>query len=158
MASAVRVAIANALKSAILYLLEWLTLILCSIDGNMVTLVVGEDKIEILVHENLLRKRSAFYEAALRKPWTEASTRRILLTEDNAATVKLYVRYVHSGKLPIKHDDAPDGSSATKEYQQLAKLYVHGEKMIDETLKRDVLDAIVLIGMTTFARRTWYPI
>ncbi|KAK5133028.1 hypothetical protein LTR08_008233 [Meristemomyces frigidus] len=129
------------------------------ITGDTVTLVVGSEAAIIFVHEQTIRARSHFFDAALDKRWKEAMDRRIELPDDKADIVQLYCQYLYSEKIyltpTLLKTDVVEGTEILPEYIKLAELYVFGEKVLDALLKNTVMDAF-LYRMNEKVENTFY--
>jgi hypothetical protein len=118
--------------------------------GEAVTLIVGEEKQEMLVHANYISSNSDFFKTALKKEWTEGQTRTITLPVDDPKTVTHYLYFTYSGKLPSAHITTPAaktlaGTNATN----LARLYVFGGRLMDDVIRKAVFDEIIRISQVT---------
>ena len=108
--------------------------------------IVGLEKREFFVHEKVLAASSAFLQAALKEEWREGQARTIKLPEEDPTTFYGYIQWLYAGKLPCQ-------SSEKYCFLPLAKLYVIGEKLIDDKLQDRVLDAII----ATHRKEQCYP-
>lgn len=119
----------------------------CHFDkGDSVTLIVGPEKRELLVHANYISRRSAFFEASLKKEWLEGQTRTVTLPEDDYDVVTAYLKFIYSGRLDttLVHMST---TTRTKEehsghFLELAKLYVLGNKLMDDDVKTAVVKEV----------------
>lgn len=115
-------------------------------DGSVTTLLVGDDAVELHVHEKLLRAHSTFFDAALSHSWIEAQQRRIALPEDKVATLEVYVQYLYTGNIFIKSGKSElklEHDSNHPEYFVLADLYVLGEKVGNVRFRNAVINAFI---------------
>ncbi|KAK5126459.1 hypothetical protein LTR85_010695 [Meristemomyces frigidus] len=117
------------------------------ITGETVILSVGSDAAKLIVHEQTIRSRSDFFDAALDKCWKEAQDRRISLPDDKADIVQRYCQYLYSEKIyltpTIFQKDVAKDTNLLPEYLVLAELYVFGEKIGDIPFKDAVIDAFL---------------
>jgi hypothetical protein len=67
---------------------------------KMITLLVGTDEHELLVHEDYLARHSALFKAALKKEWAEGQTRTIKLPEETPDLVAFYLDFLYGKGLP----------------------------------------------------------
>nr|POE90028.1 hypothetical protein CFP56_20495 [Quercus suber] len=84
----------------------------------------------------------------LGQDWVENQNKCVTLPEDNFESVKLYLNFMYTGRIPYKrgvnHTDAENYSAAcVAELESLAYLYVFGEKYQDSKLRDAVIDAMV---------------
>lgn len=123
-----------------------------SLSGQVCRISVGNTSAasDFYIHEALLRSKSVFFDAALKKCWREGEEGRVLLPEDEATTFGIYQSFLYTQKLPIRqaHEHINLGESENQpEYLELAKLYVFGEKIQDASFKNAVIVA--------FTKRMW---
>lgn len=62
--------------------------------SDLVTLVVGEEQQEMIVHGTYLVRDSEFFAAAMKKEWPEGKSRRVELPEESPDTIGHYVTHV----------------------------------------------------------------
>lgn len=103
---------------------------------------VGTDERPYIIHGNILRSNSSFFEAALKEDWEEGRTREIKLPEEDSAAFARYAKYLYSGT--VARAEAEDRHEQT----QLAASYVLGEKMLDINYKDCVLNSILALSQT----------
>jgi hypothetical protein len=113
--------------------------------GDSVTLIVGPERHELLVHANYIARNSEFFEAALRKEWREGRIRTISMPADDYETMTTYLRFVYGAQLPSKMDlpsssicrtptaDELEGSQSA--YTSFTKLYILGCRLMDKTFQ-----------------------
>lgn len=70
---------------------------------DMVTLIVGPEKVRIQAHKYLLAFYSKFFEAALFGGFREASTSEIELQEDNEKDIRAFVLWTYTGDVRASH-------------------------------------------------------
>ena len=111
--------------------------------GDSVTLIVGPEKHELLVHANYIVRSSKFFKTALKKEWREGQTRKISLPTDDYETVTDYMRFIYSDKFPGPQTEnltqASTSHFAAQRFIPLAKLYVLGHRMMDDAVKKAVI-------------------
>ncbi|KAF2209498.1 hypothetical protein CERZMDRAFT_100291 [Cercospora zeae-maydis SCOH1-5] len=115
---------------------------------DIIALKVGkDDHVETFgIHAALLEERGGFFEAALNKQWKEGRERKIELPDDDAETVAIYVEWLHTKHMrphTEKERDQWDSDDVEKEYEQLARLYIFGEKVHDDEICNRCIDAIL---------------
>ena len=101
--------------------------------SSLITIFVGQgaSTVELAAHEDQLFK-SPFFEMALRKDWCEGRTRKIELLDDHGGTVECYLDFLYTRQVPDDHH-----------IDQLANLYVLGQKLLDIKFKNAVLARIL---------------
>lgn len=117
-------------------------LTLRSLAGAPVELVMGEYKASVFAHEGILRKPCGFFDAALNKKWKEGQKRVIHMPDDRADAVYAYVQWLYTGRIFAKTRDA-DGDPV---FNPFARLYVLGEKLLDDAFQDRVLSALAVQG------------
>ena len=93
--------------------------------------MVGVHKQQLYIHSSILEKSSEFIKAAIKKCWQEGQRREITSPEENATSFKVYSNWLYTG------------SVAANCLEDLAHLYVLGEKLIDDTFQDDIINAMV---------------
>lgn len=78
---------------------------------------------------------------------------RILLPDDDPKTFQVYAHWLYSGTLPVTYGIL--GKEVDFEYLDLVKAYVLGDKLLDDTFRRTVIDAIVEASLVE--RINWDP-
>jgi hypothetical protein len=109
--------------------------------SEAVTLIVGSDKDELLVHADQISKNSAFFKAALKKEWLEGQTRTINLPVEEEWNVTHYLRFAYIGELPTASIEKTmlAGSHHNLEYHKLAQLYTLGKRLMDDVVQDAVI-------------------
>lgn len=107
------------------------------VTDNLITITVGENhKAEkFLIHDFLLKEHSKFFEAALNGPWKEGREKKLNLPDDEPDVFGAYVEYLFTGKIATATETTADKISEpviTSEFRFQAKLYVLGEKLLDD--------------------------
>ncbi|KAK5734335.1 hypothetical protein LTR17_008999 [Elasticomyces elasticus] len=131
------------------------------IDGDTVELVVGPDAEALIVHESLLRPRSAFFDAALNKCWKEGVAKRVVMPEDAPDVVRLYIQCLYGGKIYLewtKTRGKLSNGDNIPEYTVLAEAYVFGERVQDVVYKNSIIDAFVARLLDMIDGSSWFPI
>ncbi|KAK4891463.1 hypothetical protein LTR27_009958 [Elasticomyces elasticus] len=131
------------------------------VSGGTVKLLVGSMFQPFTVHEELIRSRAAFFDAALNKCWAEGRSGQVLMPEDNPDIIKLYVQYLYGGKIYLECTTANaklKRSDNLPEYIVLAEAYAFGEQIQDSTFKDSVVNAILARASELIDGEYWYPI
>jgi hypothetical protein len=111
--------------------------------GEAVTLIVGEEKQDMLVHACHISKNSEFFRTALKKEWLEGQTRTITLPVDDRKIVTQYLNFTYSGELPSGpgEEGSPRDWSTERllrTYKHLADLYTLGVRLLDDAVRNAV--------------------
>lgn len=91
----------------------------------------GDRLAELAAHADALNE-SPFFRIALKKEWPEGQTRKIELPDDDVNTVEDYLHFLYTQQVPEE-----------TRLQDLAKLYVFGQKVLDQKYKDAVLVRIL---------------
>ncbi|KAL1799946.1 hypothetical protein ACET3X_000288 [Alternaria dauci] len=114
------------------------------LDTPVVTVSVGPDgvnKKDFIVHEGLLKDRSAFFNNALKtNGFKEGFERIVLMPGDSPKVFALYMQYLYRPDLFFA-DTKQDGEFFEQECIALAELYVFVEKILDQSTKDILLEA-----------------
>jgi hypothetical protein len=118
--------------------------------GETVTLVVGEEKYEMLVHANYISSNFEFIKTALKREWLEGQTRTITLPVDDPKTVTHYLYFTYSGRLPTTHIVGPITKDSTRTDKiDLARLYVLGGRLLDDVIRKALIQEMIRIPQLT---------
>ncbi|KAK4960466.1 hypothetical protein LTR10_003362 [Elasticomyces elasticus] len=130
-------------------------------DGGTAELVVGPDEVALIVHQDIIRPRSAFFGAALNKCWKEGASMRVALPEDSLGVVTLYVRYLYDGKLYLDRTKGLDRAAAMAlirlEYDALVEAYIFGERIQDVGFRNCIIDAFSARMCEPFGTIHYFP-
>lgn len=107
---------------------------------NVVTLLVGPQKHNMIVHSGYLARTSEFFASALKKEWAEGQTRTIELDEETPELMAHYLDWMYTSELPTKECRPwdPDASKVAAN-NLLAELYVLGEHRLDSQLRNAII-------------------
>ncbi|KAF2234753.1 hypothetical protein EV356DRAFT_514890 [Viridothelium virens] len=126
-------------------------------DSDPITVLVGPEAQRFVIHENALRSKSRFFEAALSKPWAEARERRVTLPDDDPEVFKLYVQWLYTDRI---HCSTPlssnrNGWDFIDEMDLIIKAYCLGEKLQDVSFKDSLVDSF--IALRSLEKDMWLP-
>ncbi|KAF2122617.1 hypothetical protein BDV96DRAFT_639194 [Lophiotrema nucula] len=118
------------------------------IGTKVVTVVVGtEPELEdFTVHEELLRRSSDFFNAALNNDWAEAGERLIRLPTGQPASFYIYVQWLYSARLFSKGTLSQATSSTAgnnQEWTSLIQCYFLANYLQDVDFKDTLMDALM---------------
>ncbi|KAK4957597.1 hypothetical protein LTR10_005564 [Elasticomyces elasticus] len=124
-----------------------------SLKGEPVKIIVGDsNKVIYHVYEGVLRNKSAFFEAALKKEWKEGTQRIVKLPEEEPSVFCDFMQWLYTGRVPcieslyhVEHEG----------YMQLVKLWLLADHLIVANLQDSLVNAIVAASREPFADR--YP-
>lgn len=103
------------------------------------------------VTQGFLTEHSAFFEAACRNGWEEASTRTIRLPDVNNDTFHAYLYWVHKEKIPYETDCDDEGcpvlwhDEARRVLDEIIKLWLLADRLMTAKLRNDAADAILRV-------------
>jgi len=103
-----------------------------SVTGEIITVLVG--KRTFYVHQALLASSSQFFRNVMKPEWRTDRTKPIDLTDANPQLFTVYSQWLYTKQV------AP--STEKKIDIRLAKLYVLGERVMDEDFQNCILDAM----------------
>lgn len=127
------------------------------LEGEVVTVLVGESEQKCIVHEQLLCARSPFFAAAFEKEWKEGQERTIPLPDDTPEVLDLYFQWIYSGKIFTR--EAPSKSDrGVGELHLLIESYTFGEKIQDRDYQDALLDSLLACTDTKDEKgERWFP-
>jgi hypothetical protein len=110
----------------------------------LITLKAGGDSgTTLTVHETIIKENSPFFCAALDKKWKEGQLREIELPEDQPKTVSAYVEWLYSKNIDVVSTQKLDDKDRNLQFDNLAALYVFGEKIQNTRFKNAAITAIL---------------
>jgi hypothetical protein len=123
---------------------------------------VAPDEHKFAVHGHQLSKNSEFFTSALKNEWVEGQTRTVRLPQEDEEQMTHYLDFIHGHGLSTKHFDtfaALDSSpGADNSYISLFKLYVFGERMLDNNIQQAIIKEVVrLISLKNDEGSSWAP-
>nr|OQO18002.1 hypothetical protein B0A51_12891 [Rachicladosporium sp. CCFEE 5018] len=137
-------------------------------EGEICKVTVGADADTAVLsaHEEVLRAKSKFFEAALSKQWQEAKKGVIKLPDVTPDTMRRWLHHAYGGHLltgggPIPtYNDDDDGKSSKaavlrEEYPLLGRLYVLGQYLQDKSFRICVLHRLIILVCA--AGKKWVP-
>ncbi|KAF2122616.1 hypothetical protein BDV96DRAFT_593136 [Lophiotrema nucula] len=95
------------------------------------------------VHENLIRKSSAFFEAALGRGWTEARDRVVKLPEYSARAFELYMNWLYTSRPHYKDPHGMSLAEAESSWCDLLESYLLGDYLQDANFKDITIDSML---------------
>jgi hypothetical protein len=110
----------------------------------MVTVKVGCKEEKFLVHEDVLRMTSSFFNTALKKEWdaSRKEERTVNLSEEQPGILGIYLHWVYMKALPTFIVGSQNPGAENPEYKVLAHAYALGERLLDTSFKNAVLQAL----------------
>lgn len=124
--------------------------------GEAVTLIIGDEKHEMIVHASYICANSEFFKTALKKEWLEGQTRTINMPEEDWKTMTDCLNFTYSGKLPTARltDDDPFAAYLDS-YPDLARSYTLGNRLLDSVVRNAVIKEFVRIEEGGNIRRAY---
>jgi hypothetical protein len=115
---------------------------------DLVTLLIGPDKHEFVVHESCITRNSDFFTAAMKKEWTEGHTRIVSLPEEYCVeTFTHYLNFCYHNKLPTAAiENKAGGLFPEDRFTRLGGMYVLGERMLDKSVQHAIIREIVRLS------------
>lgn len=105
-----------------------------------------------MIHEQLIRYGSKFFDNAMKGVWQESHLRIITMPDDTPETVTMYQHWLYTGVLLAQHVDDKDEKKsheatgiqtiASEEMSRLEAYYRFGNKVDDSDSRDAVVDGI----------------
>lgn len=130
--------------------------------NDAVTLLVGPSEHAILAHGTFISYRSDYFKTALKKEWAEGQTRTITLADECPRIMSYYLTYTYTNKLPTNVFKSTSMSTFTEKsdeyYELLAELYVLGERLLENSIRAEVIKEIIrLVELSDKDGKLYYP-
>jgi hypothetical protein len=114
--------------------------------SEAVTLIIGEEKHEMIVHATHISKNSEFFKTALKDEWLEGQTRTIHLPVEDCETMRDYLNFTYNGKLPTTgYTEEGEFTWDGCIYAALMEIYTLGDRLMDIVVRNAVIEEIVRI-------------
>ncbi|KAM3421107.1 hypothetical protein BST61_g1521 [Cercospora zeina] len=116
-----------------------------------VTVGHGEDAKIFQLHDFLLKEHSEFFKAALNGQWKDGKDKNVKLPDDNPEEFDVYAEWLFCGKIAsgTSKNVKPTKNEVWSEQDLLSRLYVLGEKLIDDEFCDCTLRALVELSKVT---------
>lgn len=126
---------------------------------DVVHLIVGPEKQELVTHGHRLARTSQFFTTELQKQLPKGETRTIYLPEEQVDTVLRYLDFVCEEGLPTKYTTTYDTLDAYEDaYLHLFELYTLGERVLDAEVQRAVVtETLWLCSLQSSEGERWLP-
>jgi hypothetical protein len=108
---------------------------------EIITLLVGAEKTEMVAISSCLSFYSEFFRTALKKEWAEGQTRTVRLPEEEPGIIAQYLDFLLGKGLPT--DSVQVASHNGEGYVALTTLFAFGERMLDSTLRNAIIWEII---------------
>lgn len=102
-----------------------------------ITVIVGPTKQRFVIHENLVRYYSEYFDAALKSDFKEASSNTFELIEDNASVFAGFVHYLYTKQLKCN-----EAASIKEKEMFLVESYLLGERRGSVGYRNAVISAL----------------
>ncbi|KAK5732051.1 hypothetical protein LTR17_010887 [Elasticomyces elasticus] len=124
---------------------------------DLITVLAGSEEAPFAVHEESLCYQSPFFAAACHREWKEGEEKTVRVPTVEPDTFELYAHWVYRGEINLELVPLLDRTAEDKKYgprlettqthkddvEQLIKLYVAADMLLDEYLKNKVVDELV---------------
>ena len=107
----------------------------------MVTLFVGPERAQFLVHKDVICQVSDFFTKAFNSEFSEAKTASMDLPEEDPNLFEVFVRWLYHPLIEDAKETHPDAEK--KSHTLLVRLYLLADKYSIVTLKRSIIDHLV---------------
>lgn len=114
-----------------------------------ITVVVGEEKKEYILHKAYATKSSDFFKSATTGNWTEAKLKKVVLPSHDPSLFDVYIQWLYTGVIAAENLKVTTTSHGTKDptgiqrYQCLMKLYELGYYLMDTVFRNAVVTAVL---------------
>ena len=98
----------------------------------------GSDAKDFYIHEDILKRHSDFFCAALRNDWREACEGVIRLPEDDPEAFLVFANFLYSGQLSIARD--PSDPQHCDEVSIMIASWLLGDKILSDSFKDAIVD------------------
>lgn len=107
-------------------------------------MLVGPDKKPFTVHKDIICSKSPFFQHATSRNWTAGKTGIIQLSETEPEIFHTYLHWVYTSKVDTKMMPDPPRCAPEKDsYEDLAKLWIFGDVMLDHELCNEVMSLVL---------------
>lgn len=125
--------------------------------NGIVTITVGSEKVEFMVHQDLICDRSPFFKAAYSGEWAEAQRKKVDLPDHEADSFKIYLEWAYSLRkdladlaraaieLEVSEYPADEKTNARRDWLciMLCSLWMLGDCLGDDEFKNDVMTSLI---------------
>ena len=128
--------------------------------SEAVTLVIGDKKHEMIVHECYITANSEFFKTALKKEWLVGQTRIITMPTEERKTMTDYLNFTYSGKLSttcLTEESDDEAAAYLDSFPALAELYTLGKRLLDLVVQNAVIKEFVRLFEAVYEFDTLYP-
>ena len=118
-----------------------------------VTVLAGDTEEPVVVHKDIVCRRSNYFVAACSKAWAEDGKKPIRLDSVDADTFSLFIGWAYTGKIdndianvhgaPKVVNTAVDSAMIDEAVRRLTRLYIAADMLLTSQLRRDVVDQIL---------------
>lgn len=113
-----------------------------SLGSRTFTIVVGAEKKHFSLHEDLLKRHSEYFHAAIDGPFEESSARRVQLPDNcSVDAFAIFAQFIYTGKIFIKIGTLPT-EARDHEYDQIVEAWQLGDYILSISFKDAVVDAL----------------
>lgn len=110
---------------------------MCKMD--MVTLIVGPEKVRIQAHKFLIAFYSKFFESAFFGGFRETSTSEIELPEEDEKDIRAFVLWTYTGDISVSHEELRKTKFS---FKVSVRLWVLGNKILAPNFCNEAMHAI----------------
>jgi hypothetical protein len=104
--------------------------------SEIVTLLVGPEKVALRVHKDLICSKSEFFRACLETDFSEAGSKTVALPEDGIEQVEAFLTWIYRGTFELSINER--GGVSADNY----KPYAFGDKILAEEFCNVIMDKI----------------
>ena len=108
---------------------------------DVVTIKIGPGEQKFSVHKSLLTEASAFFKASLDGNFREAAQNEVNMPEENVHVFEVFLHWLYFG-FPPEDTQTEKAIAHTAEIERIVDLYVLGDKIGCQELKRDMVKSL----------------
>ncbi|KAL1622851.1 hypothetical protein SLS54_004871 [Diplodia seriata] len=107
--------------------------------SGIIEVVVGKNQQKYDIHKDILCSCSPFFRKACNGNWKEAREHRVELPEDTPEYFDVYVQWLYSGQLLLKHE-VEENDYQVVDWDLFLGVYLLGNKLLDRKFKEACVD------------------
>lgn len=108
--------------------------------AELLTIVVGPDKVKFMPHKDVLCSRSDHFKNAFEKGFRESGKNEMSFPEDDPEAFGLLLRWMYESRLEV-----PSSILSVPPVRPFIQLYVLADKLVLENLQNEVMDVITTL-------------
>lgn len=112
--------------------------------NEIITVLVGENEQQFIVHKNTICDKSKFFEAACSSGrWKEGKEKLVRLPEVDPEAFRVYVHWVYTGKVSPEVEWGHADLNCAEKQVTYTEAYIIGDVLDDNDLRKHVIDTMI---------------